>query len=305
MPEDYPRTLDAPLRLEGPLQVGLIGRGISGSLSPRLHSRAAQLAGLPLRFSLVDLDAREDLGPELRRLHAERWRGLSVTMPWKRALDEHLLGMSPDAISIGSVNLLLRAEQGWVGENSDADGFLRPLARRRLDFKRVLVVGAGGAARAVLHVLAAMPFVAAVSVRARRAGEALRLVEEFSHDGCDWTALGWDEAPPAPVDLIVNATPLGTLGALEAEWPCPPAWIRPGAACFDLVYRPRETRFLAAARERGARRIEGLEMLTAQARRAFEAWTGHAFPEAELWRELGLDPVGGPACSAGSAGQCA
>jgi shikimate dehydrogenase len=293
MPEYFPRPVE-PERQDGPVFAGLLGRVVSGSLSPFLHRRAAALAGIPLSFELVEVDSREALGPTLGRLHAEGWRGLSVTMPWKTALEPHLLGMSPDAISIGSVNLLLRAEQGWIGENSDAEGFLRPLARRRLAFAQALVTGAGGAARAVLHVLASMPFVEGVAVRARRRGEALRLVEEFATGRGEWTALGWDDAPPAPPDLLVNATPLGSEGPLAEALPCPAEWIRPGATCYDLVYRPRETAFLRAARERGARRVEGLEMLTAQARRAFEAWTGRPFAEADLWRELELDPAGAP-----------
>jgi shikimate dehydrogenase len=293
MPEYFPRPVDPPARLEGPLCAGLLGRGISGSHSPRLHSRAARLAGLELDFRLVEVAARAELGPALRRLHEAGWRGLSVTMPWKRALEGHLLGMSPDAISIGSVNLLLRAEQGWIGENSDAEGFLQPLARRRLDFRRALVVGAGGAARAALHVLASMPFVEAVCVRARRRGEAQLLVDEFQARG-DWRALGWEDPLPAPVELVVNATPLGSAGMLERDLPCPGEWIRTGATCYELVTTPRRTPFLETAAARGALCIEGLEMLVAQARRAFEGWSGRPFPEAALWRELELDAAGAP-----------
>jgi shikimate dehydrogenase len=293
MPDYFPRpVVPSP---QARLRVGLLGRGIAGSLSPRIHRRAAELAGIDLEFDLLDLSRREELGAALARAHEAGWQGLSVTMPWQTALEPHLLGMSPEAISIGGVNLLLRAEQGWIGENSDSEGFLRPLARRRLAFSHALVVGGGGAARAVLHVLASMPFVEAVTVRSRRRDSARALVEEFSTARARWTALGWADPLPAPADLIVNATPLGTEGPLAAELPCPPEWIQPGAACFDLVYRPRRTAFLAAARDRGARTVEGLEMLVAQARRAFEAWSGLPFAEEDLRRELELVAPGGPA----------
>jgi len=290
MPEYFPRPV-SPVA-GGRVQVGLLGRGLAGSLSPRIHTRAAALAGVDLDFRLVEAERAEEVGPLLRRLHDEGWRGLSVTMPWKRALEPHLLGMSPEAISIGGVNLLLRADQGWIGENSDAEGFLRPLARRRLAFASALVAGAGGAARAVLHVLASMPFVEVVWVRARRPEAAAALVEEFATGRGRWRVLGWEEAPEAAPDLIVNATPLGTEGLRAEEAPCPAEWIRPGAACFDLVYRPRRTAFLEAAAAAGAEPIEGLEMLVAQARRAFEAWTGMPFAAAALEAEMGLSGPG-------------
>lgn len=296
MPEYFPRPVTPPIQRERPVRVGLLGRGIQGSLSPRLHTRAAELGGIQLDFQLFDVADETELGPLLRRLHGERWDGLSVTMPWKTRLEAHLLGMSPDAISVGGVNLLLRSEDGWIGENSDIEGFLAPLARRRLAFRSALVTGTGGAARAVLHVLASMPFVEEVAVRGRSREAARRLVGEFGLEPRIWTALGWDEAPPSPPDLLVNATPLGTEGWVDPGVPVPAEWIQPGATCYDLVYRPRETAFLAEARRRGAATVEGLEMLLAQARRAFEAWTGRPFPGEELAAEWGLT-AGSPARS--------
>jgi len=288
MPEYFPRPVPPPTHRDRPVRVGLLGRGIHGSLSPRLHRRAAELRGIDLDFQLFDVAAEAELGPLLRRLHQERWDGLSVTMPWKTRLEPHLLGMSPDAISVGGVNLLLRSEDGWIGENSDIEGFLAPLARRRLAFRSALVTGTGGAARAVLHVLASMPFVEEVWVRGRRQEAASLLVEEFGLEPRRWAALGWDEAPATPPDLLVNATPLGTEGWEDPGPSLPAEWIPSGATCYDLVYRPRETAFLREARQRGAATVEGLEMLLAQARRAFEAWTGTPFPAAELAAEWGL-----------------
>ncbi len=294
MPEYFPRPVSPPTHLRGPLRVGLIGRRLQGSLSPFLHRRAAELAGVEMEFDLVEVAEESELPGALRRLHQERWQGFSVTMPWKTRVGDHLLGQSPDAISIGGVNLLLRADEGWIGENSDAEGFLRPLARRRLAFRRVLVVGTGGAARAVLHVLASMPFVEEVWVRGRRYAAAQLLVDEFGLEPRRWHALGWEDDLPGRADLVVNATPLGTAGLLPDELPCPAEWIQPESTCYDLVYQPRVTPFLRVARERGAGVLEGLEMLTAQARRAFEAWTGRPFAEDVLWRELELDPAGAP-----------
>jgi len=278
MPDEFPRPLDPPRH--GPVHVGLLGRKIGGSLSPFIHQEAARLCGQELRFSLLEVEREDELGPALRRAHQEGWRGLSVTMPWKRSLSPFLQGMSPEAISIGSVNLLLRTAEGWIGENSDAEGFLRPLARRRLAFSRVLLVGAGGAARAVAHVLASMPFVEEVLVRNRRLAASQGLVDEFATERARWVPLAWEAELPGAVELIINATPLGQDG--DTSLPCPTHWIHAGLCCYDLVTHPAETPFLVEARRCGAGVIPGREMLVGQARRAFTAWTGQAFPEDEL-----------------------
>lgn len=288
MPDAFPRPVEAPR--SGAIQVGLLGRGLSGSLSPLIHREAARLAGRELTFHLMDLATPDALGPALRQAHREGWQGLSVTMPWKRNLAPFLLGMSPDAISIGSVNLLVRADEGWIGENSDAEGFVRPLARRRLAFRRVLLLGAGGAARAVAHVLASMPFVEQVVVQARRSEKAQALVEEFATERAQWVALPLGMLPPMPVDLLVNATPVGQDDVAPDQLPCLDGILHAGLTCYDLVTHPHETALIQAARARGASLIHGREMLLGQARRAFSAWTGQDFPEEALWPLLGLPP---------------
>lgn len=289
MPDAFPRPVDPPAH--GPVQVGLLGRGIGGSLSPLIHQHAARLVGQELDFSLLDIPSEDELGPALRQAHRAGWRGLSVTMPWKRCLAPHLLGMSPDAISIGSVNLLLRADEGWIGENSDAEGFLRPLATRRLEFSRALLIGAGGAARAAAHVLASMPFVEQVLVRARNHSAACALVDEFSTQRAAWQVLDWRDDLPNRVDLLINATPVGQDDVDASSLPCPAHWIHSQACCYELVTHPALTPFLQEAQRRGASWIEGREMLLAQARRAFCAWTGKDFPSEALRSVLGLEPL--------------
>lgn len=291
MPDAFPRPVEAPR--SGAVQVGLLGRGISGSLSPLIHREAARLAGRPLTFHLLDLDTEDALGPALRQAHREGWQGLSVTMPWKRSLAPFLLGMSPDAISIGSVNLLVRADEGWIGENSDAEGFLRPLARRRLAFRRVLLLGAGGAARAVAHVLASMPFVEQVVVQARRREAAQALVEEFATERAHWEAQPLGQRPSEAVDLLVNATPVGQDDVAPDQLPCPADLVHADMTCYELVTHPHETALIQEARARGACLIHGREMLLGQARRAFSAWTGQDLPEAALWPLLDLPPTPG------------
>lgn len=281
MPDEYPRPVFPPAGGLARVKAGLIGGGVSRSLSPALHLEAARRTGVELEFELVEAEQSEDWPALLQRLHRAGWRGASVTMPAKRAILDHLAGLSPDAIACGSVNLLLRADEGWIGHSTDGDGFVGPLAARRLVFESALLVGAGGAARASLQALVSMPFVSFVALRARNRAQAEELAVEFQTDGRELRVLDWDETPP-PVDLVVNATPLGMAGRHEGELACPLECLRPGVTAFDFVYAPSPTPLLQAARARGAAAIDGREMLVHQGRRAFEGWTGRPFPLAEL-----------------------
>jgi shikimate dehydrogenase len=289
MPDAFPRPVDPPSK--GPVQVGLLGRDIGGSLSPLIHREAALRTGVDLTFNLLDVATEDELRPALRQAHRDGWQGLSVTMPWKRCLSPYLLGMSPDAISIGSVNLLVRADEGWIGENSDAEGFLRPLAQRRLAFSHVLLLGAGGAARAVAHVLASMPFVEQVWVQARRPEAARELVQEFATERACWEVLPMGQELPCAVDLLVNATPVGQDNVAPGALPCLASYLHADLHCYELVTHPHETALVREARARGASIIHGGEMLLGQARRAFSAWTGQEFPTLDLRPLLGLDDL--------------
>lgn len=284
MPEEYPRPLDPPANWTGPLRAGLLGSGIEGSLSPVIHGVAASHHGISCDFQLYDHPAGTNLSPLLKRLHDEGLRGLSVTMPFKQQLDQHLVGMSPAAISIGAVNLLVRSEHGWVGDNTDHSGFLAPLARRRLAFERPLLMGCGGAARAAAHVLASMPFVSEVLLLCRNQQAARALKEEFDTPEKPWLLLDPASTIHPRADLLINATPLGMQDG--DELPCPADWLDEHSVAYDMVYRPRQTRWLKEAEARGAGVIQGIEMLVEQARPAFKAWTGLELPVSQVMEAL-------------------
>ncbi len=284
MPEEYPRPLDPPANWTGPLRAGLIGSGIQGSLSPIIHGVACSHHGISCDFQLYDHPADTDPGPLLKRLHDEGLRGLSVTMPFKQKLDLHLAGMSPAAISIGAVNLLVRSEHGWVGDNTDHAGFLAPLARRRLAFERPLLIGCGGAARAAAHVLASMPFVNEVLLLCRNQQAARSLQEEFDTAEKPWILLDPATELNPRADLLINATPLGMQA--DDEMPCPVDWLGEDCVAYDMVYRPRQPRWLKEAEARGAGVIQGIEMLVEQARPDFKAWTGLELPLAPVMEAL-------------------
>jgi len=162
-----------------------------------------------------------------------------------------------------------------VGLSTDGDGVLVPL-RQRVDpaGRAAVIVGAGGAARAAAFALVRAG--ARVTVLARRPEQA---AEVASATGC--ASAGLDALPALAWDVLVNATPLGS-GAFPGQSPVPPGILRKGAVVFDMVYEPRETPLLVAAKARGCATIDGVEMLVAQAVGQFEAWTGVGAPVEEM-----------------------
>jgi shikimate dehydrogenase len=251
---------------------GIAGRPLAHSASPAMHNAALACAGMDavyLPFETADpaelLDVADALGV----------RGLSVTAPLKEALLPHLASVSARAAAIGAVNTLRRDATGWHGENFDIDGFLAPLEahRARLDGGRAVVLGAGGAARAVVLALQSIGMRVAISARRDRAADALA------------TALGVDAVawpPDADCDLLVNATSCGTWPDVDAA-PIDRGLV-PDGIVYDLVYNPALTTLLRWASAGGAPAIGGLPMLAAQAERQFAWWTGAAAPPGVMTR---------------------
>jgi shikimate dehydrogenase len=186
-----------------------------------------------------------------------------VTAPLKTAWAAAGVVLDPDAAEIGAANTLKRASTGWQGANFDVDGFLAPLGEQGVAVrdKRCVVLGAGGAARAAIAGLRREG--ARVEVSARRNEAARDLAAAAGASAAPWP-------PPPGWDLLVNATPAGTFPRSD-ELPLPAELVR-GPAVYDLVYHPRETALLRAARAAGARAIDGLDMLVAQAALQFEYW---------------------------------
>ncbi len=264
------------------LALGLIGWPLDHSLSPPLHQAALQAAGLSGEYRLYPTPDDEAGAGVLRELFARmrsgEIHGLNVTIPHKQTVIPYLDALTPTATTMGAVNTIAVEESRLLGDNTDAPGFLADLRRCfTLDRGSAIVLGAGGSARAVVSALVAAGW--RVHVVARRIEQARRLVEHLSATG--------SRIVPAPLDsaclteiapgcsLIVNCTPLGMAPNVDAS-PWPDAVPFPArAAVYDLVYNPRETELLRAARAHGLPAASGIGMLIEQAALAFERWTGH------------------------------
>lgn len=251
----------------------LIGDPVSASPSPTMHRAAFEAAGLPHEYVavLVPDGALEEAWPGLR----DRFRGLNVTIPHKERVVALLDALDDDAAASGSVNTVAFEGGRAVGHSTDGGGFLDALRRAGSGpIRRAVVLGAGGAARAVTAALRASG--AGVAIANRTPERARRLAEDM---GAGVVATPLDALPGAvsEADLLVNATPVGT-GDPEAS-PLPDeVELHRGLTVFDLVYRPRRTRLLYRAAAEGCRTVEGMEMLIAQGARSFELWTGREAP---------------------------
>jgi shikimate dehydrogenase len=255
--------------------VAIFGWPLTYTLSPRIHNEALRLAGLDARYlALPAPDEKAFLGLARGLMASPHFVGANVTNPYKLAALKLVKRLGPAAKAIGAVNTLVRDRQGWVGENTDAEGFTAALAAEgfKLRGKRVLVLGAGGAARAVAWA-AAQGGAKRVLVLARRPAQAKLTAALAGKAGLHGVLAGEAVAAASLVaDLVVHTLPGQELGAEYGEaLMLHPA---PAALAFDISYSPRPTAFLKAASRSGWRVADGGGMLVEQGRAAFELWFG-------------------------------
>jgi shikimate dehydrogenase len=278
--------------------VGLIGWPVAHSLSPPMHNAA--FAALGLDWAYVPLPVRpDDVEQALKGLAALNFVGANVTVPHKQAVMRYMDELSEAARITGAVNTIHLQNGKFYGYNTDAIGFLNSLKEANCDPKgmRVAVLGAGGAARAVVFALA-RGGADAVVVLNRTAERGAFLVDDLAA-AFPGSSLRFEALTPESVavldntvDLVINSTSVGMHPHIEASpWPADVAM--PARIIFcDLVYNPLETVFLARARAAGATTIDGLGMLVHQGAYAFEKWTGQPAPT-EVMRQACLGQLKG------------
>jgi shikimate dehydrogenase len=287
--------MDAARREAGPgvTLVGVIGSPVAQSLSPLLHTTAFDELGLGDSWrSLAFEIAPGQAAAALEAMRRADIRGLSVTMPHKADVARMVDECSDVADRLGAVNCVLNRDGTLFGTNTDGEGFVSSLARGAgIDpgGRHCVVIGAGGAARAVVLALAlgGAASVAVVNRTPERAYDAAALAGPVGSvvpltDGAVAGAV-------AAADLVVNATPVGMTGLDGAakgpgQWLVAPDLLGPGQVAADLIYVPRPTAWLAAATAAGATPLDGLGMLVHQAAAQVVVWTGVAPPVEAMWR---------------------
>lgn len=247
---------------------GVIGWPVAHSLSPAMHNAAFRELGLDWAYLAFPISP-DDLQGSVRGLFRAGCGGLSVTIPHKHDVLACCDEVTAAAEAIGAANTLVPLEGGGIrGDNTDAQGFLRALdeaAPVELDGARVLMIGAGGAARAIAFALQGRG--AHVRVANRTADKAAALGEPVP-----FSPQAIDDAASSAV-LVVNASSMG-MGTDEAPANLPVASLAPGTVAYDIVYRREPTPWLRAAAAQGARTVDGLGMLLHQGAAAFVQWTG-------------------------------
>ena len=257
----------------------VIGDPIKHSKSPLIHGFWLKKLGI-----LGDYRTQHVLAEGLAdyfetRRNDPNWRGCNITIPHKIAALDHVTDPGGIRSSIGAINTVFRDEKGaLVGTNTDAAGFFAPISEDEWAHRDAIVIGAGGATRAILFALAQAD-IGSVTILARSPLKAAALL---SHFGLKGQVLKMD-APLPPAELLVNSSPLGMTGQppLEIDLSVLPE----NAVVYDIVYSPLETQLLAQARNLGLDVVDGLDMLIGQAAFAFELFFGQA-PPADCEDEL-------------------
>ena len=267
-------------------RVGLIGFPLAHSLSPLIQGVAFAHHALPERYELWETEASQ-LEERVRGLRADDCLGANVTIPHKEAVIPYLDELDALAEKTGAVNTVVNRQGRLYGHNTDVTGFARALMEAGFSAPggRAVILGAGGAARAVGVALveagvAEIALSDVVPGRSEALAATLRsLAPATAIRACALGGESFRESTNA-CQLLVNCTPIGTRhSASELQLPLDAEMIPPRVLVFDLVYNPPVTPLLAAARARGARVIGGLSMLVYQAAASFKLWTGLAAPE--------------------------
>jgi len=246
--------------------VGLIGWPVEHSRSPRMHNAAFAVLGLDWRYILLPTPP-DQLDVVIGRIRSAELSGANVTIPHKQAVMPCLDEIDPAALTIGAVNTIVRRDERLIGYNTDVLGFKRALidAGQLVRDQPCAVLGAGGAARAVVHGLQELG--AQITVYARDVDKA-RLLATEAH-----SLIELKRIDPA-TKLIVNTTPVGlSPNVVASPWP-DDVQLPANALIFDLINNPARTRLMQQAEQAGLRAINGWSMLVYQGAAAFELWTG-------------------------------
>jgi shikimate dehydrogenase len=281
-----------------PIRLGVFGDPVEHSFSPQMQNAALQAAGIKAQYARFHIRA-DDLTEALRRIRELDFIGLNLTVPHKIAAMSLVDSIDEHTRAVGAINIIRLNDGKLIGLNTDGEGFVRAIRELfvvDVHDLRVLVLGAGGAARAIAHACAAERCERLVIVN-RDANKAAALVKELLPQFHEARVLGpvariesirWEQNvlrhQLANSDLVVNATPVG-LAARDVS-PIPSRLLAPHLMVFDTIYREGKTPLVRAAEEAGARAADGRALLLHQGALGFEIWFGRAAPLAEMRRAL-------------------
>ncbi len=282
------------MEIRGTTQIyGLIGNPVAHSVSPQLQNLFAEDAGLDMAYVTFPVADRDSVGRAVEGAFALGIGGLNVTVPYKGDVIPFVRAVDPMAERIGSVNTLVRTEGGYKGYNTDCGGFLGALRRKKIMLKDrdVVMIGAGGVARTIAFACAAEG-TRSLTILNRTARKAENLAEEVRR-----SVSGVKESENKQNEIRIQAGSLArTSAGLYPDTDVSPldgicgadGFLRRTEFAFDVIYRPRETKFLRSVREAGGDTLDGLSMLVGQGAESFTLWTGVSIPDEEFDKAVNM-----------------
>lgn len=275
--------------------VGVFGNPVDENPTGVMEEAAFAAKGLSYRYLTIKVE-KDDLEAAMKAVRAFHMRGINLTIPHKVNVLPYLDELSEAAKIIGAVNTVINKNGTLYGENTDGKGFLISLEKEGVSVKgkKIVILGAGGAARAigVECALAGAGKIIIVNRQQERGRELAELIAVHTNAGTEYVR--WDSAyaVPSETDILVNATSLGLYPNISGKPNVDYTTVMPGMAVSDVVFNPPRTLFLQEAEKRGAKTINGLGMLANQGALNFTLWTGREAPtelmEQTLKREFDL-----------------
>ena len=279
------------MKLDGYTRMAaVVANPIKHSISPFIHNRAFEATAINGAYVAWEIEAG-DLAETVANIRRYQMFGINLSMPYKEQVIPYLDELSDEACLIGAVNTVVNQDGTLIGYNTDGKGFFKSLPSFKISRKRLVLLGAGGAAKAILA-QAILDGVSQISVFVRSSSmektrpylEKIQNATGFRVDLFALEDIQELQDSITQADLLVNATSVGMDGSSQ---PIPTSIVLPEKLMVaDVIYQPFETPFLKWARNQGNQSINGLGMLLYQAAEAFELWTGKEMPTDQIWESL-------------------
>ncbi|MWN31690.1 shikimate dehydrogenase [Gilliamella sp. Pra-s65] len=253
---------------------GIIGYPLGHSMSPLIHTTSFQDYGIPAVLVPFATPPQE-IATLFKSVRLLNIRGLCVTIPHKQTIIPYLDEVTEHVKKAGAANLVYWRGDKLCGDNTDIVGFMEPLKNKKLpaEYNKVLLLGAGGAARAAVVGLQDLGYTN-ITVTDIVDESAQILANEFN-----LKIIKWEDRSEVEAQIIINSTPLGMTGKFEDQTPYDQAWFKGKGVAYDIVYTPYNTRFRQEAEQAGWESISGREMFIGQANAQFKIWTGKDLSE--------------------------
>ena len=257
--------------------LAVIGNPIAHSLSPVFQNAGIKAAGLDYVYTALPVN-NDDLAAAIAGMKAMGFCGMNVTIPHKERVMDYLDAIDEDAKVLGAVNTIVNRDGVLTGYNTDVKGFINGMKQQGFSpmGKQAVLLGAGGAARAIIWGLI-QEKVAGLTIGVRNVAKVQPLVDYFAQympiTLLDWQTGEFEQAL-SQAELLINATPLGMYPKVDAAPPVNWTKVKKGIFVYDIIYTPAETLFLQQAKENGCQVLNGEAMLVGQGAESFRLWTG-------------------------------